>query len=323
MNDTPKQTLTVTERIEEPGNVLRVKLVASDGAALPAFTAGAHIDLRLQDGGLDLWRQYSLCSDPARNDHYEIGVLRAPQSRGGSEAVHRLAVVGARFAIDGPRNHFALVEEARKTVLFGGGIGITPMLAMAQRLHRLHRDFVVHYCTRSEDATAFRDVIAVAPWADRVVFHHDDQDPAQRLDLARDLPPPDADTHLYVCGPQGFMDWVIGTATTAGHAPANVHREYFSAEVDVSGDSFEVTARRSGVTVTVGPEETIAKALARVGVSITVKCEEGVCGTCVTDILEGTPDHRDQFLTDDERQEGAMLCVCCSRALSKTLILDI
>ncbi|MFD1624115.1 PDR/VanB family oxidoreductase [Azospirillum griseum] len=323
MNDTPKHTLTVIERIEEPGNILRVKLAAADGAPLPPFTAGAHIDVRLQDGDLDLWRQYSLCSDPAQTDHYEIGVLRAPNSRGGSEALHRLAVVGARFTIDGPRNHFALTEDAAQTVLFGGGIGITPMLAMAQRLHRLGRDFVVHYCTRSDSATAFRDVIAVAPWADRVVFHHDDRDPAQRLDPARDLPPPSADTHLYVCGPAGFMEWVIGAATTAGHAPGNIHREYFSAEVDVSGDRFEVTARRSGVTVSVGPEDTIAKALARVGVSITVKCEEGVCGTCVTDILDGTPDHRDRFLTDEERAEGTMLCVCCSRARSKTLILDI
>lgn len=321
--DSQSRLLTVIERIEEPGDILRVKLAAPDGAALPAFTAGAHIDIRLSAGDTGLWRQYSLCSDPAQTGHYEIGVLRDPNSRGGSVAFHRLAALGASFTIEGPRNHFELAEDARRTVLFGGGIGITPMLAMAWRLHALDRDFTLHYCTRSERATAFRDTIAAAPWGHRVVFHHDDLPQAQRLDPARDLPVPETGTHLYVCGPQGFMDWVIGAAKTAGHAPANIHREYFSAQVDSTGDGFEVTASRSGVTVTVGPDDTIARALARAGIAIPVKCEEGVCGTCVTDVLDGTPDHRDQFLTDEERAENSMICVCCSRARSNSLVLDI
>ncbi|MEH0073371.1 PDR/VanB family oxidoreductase [Pannonibacter sp. Pt2] len=321
----PKQTLelTVTERIEEPGNIIRLRLASPGGEPLPPFTAGAHLDIHLQDGGLDLWRQYSLCSDPATNTAYEIGVLKDPKSRGGSEAVHRLATPGARFRIEGPRNHFPLEESATRTVLFGGGIGITPMLAMAQRLHALGRDFTLHYCTRSAGITAFRSMIAASPWADRVVFHHDDEDEAQRLQLPRDLPQPDAGTHLYVCGPQGFMDWVISSAEAMGHAASHVHREYFSADVDTTGESFEVEARLSGITVTVGPEDTIAKALARAGVKIEVKCEEGVCGTCVTDVLEGTPDHRDQFLTDSEKEEGSMICACCSRACTSRLVLDI
>jgi vanillate O-demethylase ferredoxin subunit len=161
------------------------------------------------------------------------------------------------------------------------------------------------------------------PWAARVIYHFDDREPAQRLDLARDLPVASSGVHLYVCGPQGFMDWVIEAAEAAGHERANVHREYFSADVDTSGSSFDVVARRSGVTVNVAADDTIAKALARAGVKIEVKCEEGVCGTCVTDVLEGVPDHRDKFLTDDEREEGEMICACCSRAASKTLVLDI
>lgn len=315
--------LTVIDRIEEPGNILRLRLARADGAPLPPATPGAHLDLHLVAPGLDLWRQYSLCSDCAQTGHYEIGVLRDPNSRGGSEAVHRLARPGAVFRVEGPRNHFPLDETAGRSVLIGGGIGITPMLAMAQRLHALGRPFTLHYCTRSEPLTAFRAMIAAAPWAAQVVFHHDDRDAGQRLDLTRDLPPPAADSHIYVCGPQGFMDWVIGTAEAAGHRPANVHREYFSAEVDTTGTSFEVVAQRSGLTVTVGPEDTIARALARAGVKIEVKCEEGVCGTCVTDVLDGTPDHRDKFLTEDEREEGTMICACCSRACSKTLVLDL
>ncbi|WP_152988250.1 PDR/VanB family oxidoreductase [Paracoccus sp. MKU1] len=316
-------SLIVLKRIEEPGNIVRLRFGRPDGGALPPFTAGGHLDIHLLDEDLDMWRQYSLCSDPAETGFYEIGVLRDPKSRGGSEAVHRLARQGASFDIEGPRNHFPLEENASLSVLFGGGIGVTPMLAMAQRLHRLGRDFVLHYCTRSRDVTAFRDLIATAPWTDRVIYHHDDLEEDQRLSMDRDLPAPDAKTHLYVCGPQGFMDWVIGEAEAAGHASTNVHREYFSADVDTHGDSFEVEARASGVTVMVGPNDTIAKALAREGVRIEVKCEEGVCGTCVTEVLEGVPDHRDMFLTDSEREEGEMICACCSRARSARLVLDI
>ncbi len=130
--------------------------------ALPAFEAGAHLDLHLKDGSTDLWRQYSLCSDPA-NHAYEIGVLRDPKSRGGSVAVHKLAQAGSTFEVDGPRNHFPLEEKAEVSVLLGGGIGITPMLAMAQRLHALNRDFVLHYCTRSESVTAFKSLIETHP----------------------------------------------------------------------------------------------------------------------------------------------------------------
>lgn len=315
--------LKIAERLEEPGNILRLRLARPDGAPLKPFDAGAHLDLRLKDGSLDIWRQYSLCSDPAETGFYEIGVLLDPKTRGGSAAVHRLARPGASFEVEGPRNHFPLAEEAERTVLFGGGIGITPMLAMASRLHALGRDFVLHYCTRSEGVTAFRGMIAATHWANRTVFHFDDQPAEQRLDLARDLPVPSPTTHLYVCGPQGFMDWLISGAEAAGHAPANVHREYFSANVDTSGAGFEVEARRSGITVTVGPKDTIAKALARAGVKVEVKCEEGVCGTCVTDVLEGAPDHRDKFLTDDEREEGMMICACCSRSCSPKLVLDV
>lgn len=315
--------LKVVERVVEPGNILRLRLVGEDGQNLPQFEAGAHLDLHLNDDATDLWRQYSLCSDPAQSAFYEIGVLLDPKSRGGSVAVHRLAQVGTRFEVDGPRNHFPLVEQAEKTVLFGGGIGVTPMLAMAQRLHALGQDFTLHYCTRSRAVTAFQDLIAQAPWKERVVFHFDDEDADQKLMPDRDIPAPAPGTHIYICGPQGFMDWVIGLAETKGHAPQNVHREYFTANVDTTGDTFEVVAERSGVTVQVGPDDTIAKALARVGVKIDVKCEEGVCGTCVTDVLEGTPDHRDIFLTDDEKEEGAMMCACCSRACGARIVLDI
>ena len=313
-------SLIISQRLDDNGNIARLRLTNADGSPVPEFTAGAHLDFHLAN--VDLWRQYSICSDPAERDFYEIGVLKDPKSRGGSIAMHDKAVEGATMQVEGPRNNFPLVENAKTTVLYGGGIGVTPLISMAKRLHSLGVDFKLHYCTRSEDVTAFRSDLQTAPFADRIVFHFDDGDDEQRLSLERDLPEPDSGTHLYVCGPQGFMDWIIGTAENNGHATSHVHREYFSADVDTAGDSFEVEARESGVTLTVGPDDTIAKALAKAGIHVDVKCEEGVCGTCVTDVLSGAIDHRDQFLTEEEREDGDQICVCCSRA-SGRLVLDI
>ncbi|SFJ09883.1 PDR/VanB family oxidoreductase [Celeribacter neptunius] len=321
MSMTNAQQLRVLSRIDDRGDISRIRFAPVEGGDIIGFEAGAHLDLYLPE--LDLWRQYSLCSDPSETGFYEIGVLKDPQSRGGSLKVHETAAEGAIFTVEGPRNHFPLDETAETTVLLGGGIGITPMIAMAKRLDALGKDFTLHYCTRSEEVTAFLDELNGCGFADRVVFHFDDKDADQKLDLTRDLPAPGAGTHLYVCGPQGFMDWVIDTAEAAGHASANVHREYFSADVDVTGDTFEVECAESGVTITVGPDDTIAKALARAGIKIEVKCEEGVCGTCLTDVLEGEIDHRDQFLTDEEREDGDVICACCSRAKGPKLVLEI
>jgi Flavodoxin reductases (ferredoxin-NADPH reductases) family 1 len=315
------QKLKVIARMDDRGDIARIRFAPEAGGPIVPFEAGAHLDLYLPD--LDMWRQYSLCSDPAETGFYEIGVLKDPQSRGGSVKVHETALEGAVFTVEGPRNHFPLDETAETTVLFGGGIGITPMIAMAKRLHALGKDFTLHYCTRSEGVTAFMDELQGCGFTDKVVFHFDDKDAEQRLDLKRDLPAPNASTHLYVCGPQGFMDWVIDTAEAAGHATGNVHREYFSADVELTGDSFEVECAQSGVTITVGADDTIAKALAREGIRIEVKCEEGVCGTCLTDVLSGEIDHRDQFLTEEEREDGDVICACCSRAKGPKLVLDI
>lgn len=321
--NTAKLALTVLARDDDAGDIMRLRLGAADGAALPPFTAGAHIDIQVPETSPPLWRQYSLCGDMEDLRQYEIGILKDPASRGGSVALHDHVQPGMTLLAEGPRNLFPLADESGRSLLFGGGIGITPMLAMARRLHALGQDFTLHYCTRAAAKTAFRQDLENAAFHDQVKFHHDDGPPAQRLDLARDLPAPDGTTHIYVCGPTGFMDWVITSAQARGYAPGMIHREYFSADIDKSGESFEVEARASGVTVHVGPQDSIAKALARAGVKIPVKCEEGVCGTCVTSVLEGIPDHRDKFLTDEEREANEEICTCCSRALSARLVLDV
>ena len=310
-------TLKVAERFDDRGNIMRLTLVSPHHKPLPVFEAGAHLDILVKD---NLWRQYSLCGDPSEQGCYRLGILKDPHSRGGSVALHGRAVTGAQLTVSEPRNHFPLNEDADYSLLLAGGIGVTPLLAMAYRLSALGRRFDLHYCTRSQSVTAFMDTIDQLPFKGAITVHRDDQNTPYDLNM---LPTASAGTHLYVCGPSGFMDWIINAARHRGHQDDHIHREYFSADVDHSGDSFEVEARASGLTVSVGAQETIIAALARAGINVEVKCEEGVCGTCLIDVLEGEPDHRDHFLTDEEKASNTEMTPCCSRAKSARLVLDI
>ncbi|MDO9217552.1 MAG: ferredoxin reductase, partial [Lacisediminimonas sp.] len=196
-------TVKVSRKVQEAEDIFSYELVREDGAPLPAFTAGAHIDVQVSD---KLVRQYSLCNDPAERHRYVIAVLRDPASRGGSVAIHDDIRQGDLISISEPRNLFALVPATR-TLLFAGGIGVTPLLAMAEQLAQSGADFRLHYCTRSLARTAFCQRIAASSYADRVQFHLDDGAPAQKLDLQAVLATPDPGTHLYVCGPGGYIDY--------------------------------------------------------------------------------------------------------------------
>ncbi|WP_434694901.1 oxidoreductase [Pseudomonas sp. Z1-14] len=321
MKKRERQRLKVIRRFDSGGGIIRIRFVSEDSAGLVPFEAGAHLSIYLPD--IEAWRQYSICSDPCELDFYEIAVLKDPKSRGGSVLVHATAVEGAVFDVEGPNNNFPLDESAECSMLFGGGIGITPMIAMAARLKELGKKFKLHYFSRSEENAAFVDDLRGAYEPENIFFHFGGREAAQKLDLFRDLPAPTTTTHCYICGPQGFIDWIITAVKQAGYPNGNIHREYFSADVTYSGNSFDVECANSGVTVTIGPDDTIARVLAKVGIKVDVMCEEGVCGTCMTNVIEGEIDHRDQFLTDEERREGALICVCCSRANSPKLVLDI
>jgi len=310
----------VRKREVQGHDVVVLDLAQADGALLPAFEAGAHIDLHLAPG---LVRQYSLCSDPADATLYRLGVLKDPASRGGSSNVHEALLEGREIQISVPRNLFPLAADAQRSLLLGGGIGITPMIAMAHALHRQGADFELHYCGRARSRSAFLEQLAGAPFADRVHTHFDDEDLAQRLDLAAVIGRGTPGTHLYTCGPAGFMDWVIAGARQQGYAEDHIHKEYFQVEVDASGASFEVVAARSNKTVQVAEGQSILEALATVGIKVEISCEQGVCGTCLCDVLEGEPDHRDVYLTDDEKAANDQILVCCSRAKSNKLVLDI
>ncbi|PKI03049.1 PDR/VanB family oxidoreductase [Glaciecola sp. 33A] len=309
----------VKSRTEQGAGVAVIELVSADGKPLPPFSAGAHIDVHIGD---DLIRQYSLCSDPVSSDIYRIGVLRDPKSRGGSVKLHAEFSEQQIISISFPRNHFPLNENAQKSILAGGGIGITPMIAMAYTLLRKNEDFELHYCTRTKGAGAFEQEL-VDTFGKRVVFHHDDEGKSQLFSPQTTFKPVDVNTHIYVCGPTGFMDWVISSASEMGYLPAQIHSEYFNAQVDKTGESFEVYCEQSDVTVMVGSDETIARALRKAGIKVNMSCEEGVCGTCITDVLEGEPEHRDHFLTDEEKADNDQMALCCSRAKSSRLVIDL
>lgn len=307
----------VIRRDEQTDDIAAFELAAADGSALPSFEAGAHIDVML---GSDLIRQYSLCSGPGETG-YRLGILNDPNSRGGSRQIHAEMKVGSEVQISPPRNHFPLTMEAEHTLLIGGGIGITPMIAMAYALKLAERSFELHYCTRSENKAAFLEELRDA-FGDNLILHFDDAGDVDRIN-PKALAVSHSGSHLYVCGPSGFMDWVIGQGKEAGLPDSQIHFEYFSVDVDISGGAFEVYAQISDVTVQVGPNESIATALAAAGVHVQLSCEEGVCGTCLCDVVEGVPEHRDHFLTEEEKEDNDQITVCCSRAKSDRLVIDV
>lgn len=311
----------VVRRREEQGHgVLVLDLASAEGEPLPPFEAGAHVDVHLGEG---LVRQYSLAGTPADRSVYRLGILKDPKSRGGSIAAHERLQEGTEIRIGVPRNHFPLEMEAAHTVLVGGGIGITPMIAMAHALADAGKSFELHYCGRTRASCAFLDELASGAFADRVHPHFDDGADEQRLELDGVLGKAAPGTHVYVCGPSGFMDWVIGEARRLGLPEAQIHKEYFQVEADTSGSAFDVVAKKSGKTVRVEEGRSIVEALATIGIKVQVSCEQGVCGTCLCNVLEGVPDHRDIFLTDEEKADNDQMLLCCSRAKSDTLVLDI
>ena len=300
--------------------VMCFELIDPTGANLPEFTAGSHIDVHLPNG---LVRQYSLSGSPSVKSAYEIAVLLEPNSRGGSKSAHEDIQVGAEVTISHPKNHFQL-EKAKHSILFAGGIGITPILSMAEKLSSEGSSFEMHYCSRSSSRTAFVKRIQSAPFSSKVQFHFDDEDESQKLNAKEVLKNINPDTHLYVCGPKGFMDYIIQTAKDLGWPESQIHFEFFKVEstAKVDDGSFDVQFASTGVVVNVPVDKTIAYALIEAGIEVPLSCEQGICGTCVMKVVDGTPDHRDVCLSDEDKDVKKMFTPCCSRAQSSMLVLD-
>jgi vanillate O-demethylase ferredoxin subunit len=323
MNAPSAIPVRVARKATEALDICTFELVAEDGRPLPAFSAGSHVDVQVPGG---LTRQYSLCNDPTESHRYLIGVLRDAASRGGSAAMHDRVHEGDRLTISPPKNHFPLAHDAQRHLLLAGGIGVTPILCMAERLAIAGADFRMHYCTRSRERTAFHERIRGSAFAARVHFHFDDGATAQKLDIGALLEMPEpAGTHVYVCGPKGFMDAVLGTARARGWPEAQLHYEFFAADVAprLGDGAFVVQLASSGRVVVVPKDRSVTQALAEAGVEVPTSCEQGVCGTCLTRVIEGVPDHRDVYLTPEEQAANDQFTPCCSRAMSARLVLDL
>lgn len=314
-------TVKVQSKRQEALDICSFELIDPDGKPLPSFSAGAHIDVQVHPG---LIRQYSLCNPPHENQRYLIGVLKDPQSRGGSVGMHEGIHEGDLLTISPPKNHFPLVN-AQKILLMAGGIGITPMLCMAERLQQLGTDFALHYCARGLDRMAFYERITKSPFHHRASFHLDSGEPDQKLDMRALIADTDPQTHVYVCGPKGFIDYVLGTCKAANWPAEQLHVEYFAgAVVDHSADdAFEVEIASTGAVYTIPAERNVVEVLEEHGIEIMYSCSQGVCGTCITRVLDGIPDHRDLYLDEVAQAANDQFTPCCSRAKSKRLVLDL
>lgn len=311
----------VESRSMETDNIVSLVLVSPSGKSLRSFSAGSHIDVELPNG---MVRQYSLCNDSSQQHRYQIAVLLDPATRGGSASVHGDIKENQIIRISEPRQHFPL-NSAKRSILIAGGIGVTPILCMAEHLISSSADFEMHYCTRTHSATAFAQRIRTSAFADRVHFHFDDGEPAQKLDIQAVLAAPNSDTHLYVCGPKGFMDFVIDSAKHLGWSDGQIHFEYFAGQSadTLENINFQVKISSTGQLFDIPADKSIVACLSENGVEIPVSCEAGVCGTCITRVLEGVPDHRDLYFNDAEKEKNDQFTPCCSRSKTPVLVLDL
>jgi ferredoxin-NADP reductase len=305
----------------EAENINSYELVDPGGGDLAPFTAGSHIDLHLANGMI---RSYSLLNDQSENNRYVIAVNKDAAGRGGSRFIHETVRVGNIIPISHPKNNFALDETAAHSVLIAGGIGITPLLSMIRRLETLGRSWELFYAARSRLAAAFVDHLkALRPGACRNLHVNFDQEPSGRMfDLSAIIKDATPDAHLYCCGPVTMLE--AFEAAAANRPADHVHVEYFKAkEKPAAEGGFEVKLARSKRTIKVAAGRTILDALLDAGIAVNHACTEGVCGTCETRVIDGTPDHRDLFLSKEEQAANKTMMICCSGAKSPTLVLDI
>ncbi|MEO8524862.1 MAG: 2Fe-2S iron-sulfur cluster-binding protein [Caldimonas sp.] len=298
------------------------ELHADDGAELPPVPAGSHIDVPVRLGnGVVSTRRYSIASNPARRDCYEIAVLREEQGSGGSAAMHAHVRLGTILRCGLPGNDFALHDDDRPVVLIAGGIGITPMKAMAGQLRSTGRDVQLHYAVRSLGDAPYLDALKRTLGNDLQVYAADRQ---RRLDVSALVAHAASGTVFYVCGPGRLIDAVHEAARATGLPADRVRSERFAAATAVTTNRpVTVTLRRSRRRIVVAADQTILEAVEAAGVPAPSGCRAGNCGTCRVKVLEGRPEHRDTALSDAERAAAGSMCICVSRAAGSELTLDL
>lgn len=316
-----EKTPMLVKRIDnQTANISVFELVPQDGEALPQTTAGSHIMCHLDNG---LVRQYSLINKGGKADSYQIAVLNDPDSRGGSRYIHENIHTGRMLTVSGPKNDFSLVLGAEKSVLIGGGIGITPMLSMARTLHAEGEAFELHYCAKSPETAAFVNELTRCDFADNVSIYYSKTDTPNRVDLSQLLSEIEPGKHVFCCGPEAMMDAV--KAATMHWPRGSVHFEKFKAgAIEVQEDRpFDLRLSKSDKVLHVPAEKTAIEVLAEHHYEVDMVCGEGVCGACLVNVVDGDIEHRDQVLTDDEKSDNDVMTVCCSRAKSSSLTLDL
>lgn len=298
-------------------DVVVLELAAADGRALPGWSPGAHVDLVFGNG---LIRPYSLCGVPGRNTVWRIGVLREADSRGGSAYVHDVLQVGDEVRVRGPRNNFVL-DAAPRYVFIAGGIGVTPILPMLAEAERRGSDWRLFYGGRTRSSMAFLDELA--GYGDRVSVFPQDVSGLLDLDAILGTTPADG-TLVYCCGPEGLLDAVTRRAASWPVGALRVERFRNRAPAETGMDGlFEVVCEQSGVTLMIEPGGTIIEAAEEAGLGVMYSCSEGTCGTCETPVLDGPVDHRDAYLTDEQRAAGDRMMICVSRGAGARLVLDL
>ncbi|NKY87608.1 PDR/VanB family oxidoreductase [Nocardia veterana] len=313
---TERLTLRTTAVRKIADDVVELTFADAEGHELPGWEPGAHIELELPSG---LSRQYSLCGSPADRSIYTVAVLREENGRGGSREIHEIASTGMQFEISLPKNHFPLVA-ADSYLFIGGGIGITPLIPMIEEARRRGATWRLVYGGRSATSMAYRDVLANSGEQADIWIESERGYP----DLPAILAGAPAGTQVYTCGPTAMIDAVAAEFTRHPHL-GGLHFERFSASgpIDTGGDSFEVELRRTGATFTVPEDSTILAEVQKLLPNHPSSCEEGYCGECETRVLEGEPDHRDDYLTEQEQEQGDVMMICVSRCKGPCLVLDL
>jgi vanillate O-demethylase ferredoxin subunit len=308
--------LRIKSAVWEAPKIISYELRPTNNSELPPFTAGAHIDIKLPSG---MVRSYSLLNPQSERHRYVIAVQRDRESRGGSKWIHQNFRPGEILSVNEPRNNFKLDETAEKSVFIAGGIGITPMLSMIERLGAIGRDWELIFCARTRSSAPFLGLLANNP---RVRLNFDREPGADMLDIGAVVEASSPDSHLYCCGPITMLD--AFEQATKDRARETVHVEYFTAkEPPATEGGFTVVLAKSGKEVVIPPGKTILAALRDEGFDLAHSCTEGVCGTCETKVLEGVPDHRDRILTEAERASNKTMMICCSGSKVDRLVLDL
>ncbi|WP_323780425.1 2Fe-2S iron-sulfur cluster-binding protein [Thalassovita sp.] len=303
-SDPPVIRVEVTKAEKMTADVTKYEFSTLDGAPLPDWSAGAHLDVLVAP---EFLRQYSMSGDPHDVSKYQIGVLREDHGRGGSALMHRIFSEGRKVFISKPINHFPLAEDATKTFLMGGGIGVTPMIAFAHRLHQLGRDFALHYSCSARASAGYLDDLARMPWADKVHYHFSDE--GSRADLDTVLTGYQPGWHVYTCGPDRYMTGVIEAATRQGFPEEARHLEYFSVPEQPEYENHPFTLRlKDGRELQVPADKTASDVLLENGIHVDVKCSDGICGVCKCGLISGDVEHRDFVLSNAQRKNTIILC---------------